>query len=74
MKARQSHSKFHVVVDAADRLTVDEQEALVSVVKRRLADRMRAELADDVCEGQKEFESGKLRPITPYKIMKELLS
>ena len=62
------------MVDAADRLTVDEQETLVAVLNRRLAERRRAELAEDIREGQKEFERGALRPTTPHKIMKELLS
>jgi hypothetical protein len=63
-----------VVVDAADRLTVEEQETLVTVLSRRLADRRRAELVRDIREGQKEFEQGALRPSTPEKIVKEILS
>jgi hypothetical protein len=63
-----------VIVDAADRLTVEEQETLVTVLNRRLADRRRAELARDIREGQKEFERGALRPSTPVKIVKEILS
>jgi len=41
---------------------------------RRLADRRRAELVRDIREGQKEFERGALRPSTPEKIVKEILS
>jgi hypothetical protein len=74
MKTAKRPSRFHVIVDAADRLTVDEQEALVDVLNRRLADRRRAELARDIREGQKEFERGALRPSTPEKIVKEILS
>jgi hypothetical protein len=74
MKTARRPSRFHVVVDAADRLTVDEQEALVAVLNRRLADRRPAELARDIREGQKEFARGALRPSTPEKIVKEILS
>ena len=74
MKATRRPSRFHVIVDAADRLTVEEQETLVTVLNRRLADRRRAELARDIREGQKEFERGILRPSTPEKIVKEILS
>jgi hypothetical protein len=70
----KSPSRFHVVVEAADRLTVEEQETLLEVLNRRLADRRRVELAADIREGQREFERGALRPTTPHEIMKEILS
>ena len=74
MKNPKPLSRFHVVVDAADRLTLEEQETLVAVLNRRLADRRRAELAADILEAQREFERGTLRPTTPDEIMKEILS
>ena len=74
MKNPKTLSRFHVVVDAADRLTLEEQETLVAVLNRRLADRRRAELAADILEAQREFERGALRPTTPDEIMKEILS
>ena len=70
----KSSSRFHVVVDAADRLTVEEQETLLEVLQRRLADRRRVELAADIRAGQREFEQGGLRPTTPDEIMKEILA
>jgi hypothetical protein len=69
---RKSPSRFHVVVDAADRLTVEEQETLVEVLHRRLAVRRRVELAADIRAGQREFERGALRPTPPDEIMKEI--
>jgi hypothetical protein len=74
MKNPKPPSRFHVVVDAADRLTLEEQETLVAVLNRRLADRRRAELAADILDAQREFERGALRPTTPDEIMKEILS
>lgn len=70
----KSPSRFHVVVEAADRLAVEEQETLITVLNQRLADRRRADLAADIREAQKEFERGVLRPTTPDEIMKEILS
>jgi polyphosphate kinase len=67
-------SSFHVVVEAADRLTEEEQETLIEVLNRRLADRRRAELVTDIQEALREFEGGALRPTTPDEIMKEILS
>jgi polyphosphate kinase len=67
-------STFHVIVEAADRLTKEEQEILIELLNRRLADRRRAELVKDVEDAQREFERGTLRPTTPDEIMKEILS
>jgi hypothetical protein len=61
-------------VEAADRLTEEEQETLIELLNRRLADRRRAQLVRDIQEAQREFESGALRPTTPNEIMKEILS
>jgi len=74
VKSPKRASKFHVVVEAADRLSLEEQETLVTVLNRRLADRRRAELAQDIREAHREFERGSLRPASPDDIMKELLS
>jgi hypothetical protein len=67
-------SSFHVVVEAADHLTQEEQETLIELLNRRLADRRRTELVADIQEAQREFESGTLRPTTPDDIMHEILS
>ena len=69
-----SAPSFDNVLEAADRLTVEEQEALVDVLNRRLAERRRAELARDVQDALREFESGAVRPATPDEIMREILS
>ncbi len=68
------NSKFYVVVEAADRLTVEEQQTLVTVLTRRMANRRRADLALDIREAQKEFDRGSLRPKTPDQIVKEIFS
>jgi polyphosphate kinase len=65
---------FHVVVEAADRLTEEEQETLIELLSRRLADRRRAQLVTDIQGAQREFGSGGLRPTSPDEIMKEILS
>jgi hypothetical protein len=70
----ESAPAFNTVLEAADRLTTEEQQTLVEVLNRRLADRRRAELVRDAQEAQREFESGTLRPATPDEIMKEILS
>jgi hypothetical protein len=64
---------FHSVVEAADRLTEEEQETLIELLNHRLADRRRAQLVTDIQEAQREFERRALRPTTPDEIMKEII-
>jgi hypothetical protein len=62
---------FSEVVDAADRLSIEEQEELLAIVRRRLAERRRAELVGDVEEARAEFAAGKARPVTVDELMDE---
>ena len=64
----------HVIVEAAGRLTEEEQEILIEILSRRLADHRRVELVKDVEDAQREFERGALRSTTGDEIMKEVLS
>jgi hypothetical protein len=65
---------FGQVLDWADGLTLDEQENLVSILQRRMADRRRAELARAVKEAREEFKSGRVRPATAAEILKRIVS
>lgn len=62
---------FADVVDAADKLSTDEQESLLKILHRRIAERNRARLAADVAEARAEFVSGGTRPATVQQIMDE---
>lgn len=64
---------FGTIVEAADQLPPEDQETLIEVLKSRLRDRRRMELAEDVHEAQKEFGEGRARPVTPAELMKEIL-
>jgi len=63
---------FSEVVDAADNLSVDEQETLVEILRRRIAKRNRDALARDVADARAEFQSGKTRPTSVSDIMDEV--
>jgi hypothetical protein len=62
---------FSDVVDAADLLSTEEQEELVEILRRRLAERRRAELVDEVVDARAEFAGGQARPATVDEIMDE---
>jgi hypothetical protein len=66
--------RFGDVLEAADRLSESEQENLIDVLRKRLVERRRQEIVEDVMESRRELESGKVRVVTPDELMDELLS
>jgi uncharacterized membrane protein len=62
------------VLDAAERLSDEEQETLVDVLRKRRAERRREEIAEDVREARREHRDGKTRPMTADELMNEILS
>ena len=66
-------SAFSEVLEAADRLSVDDQEALVAILHRRLALAGRRRITDDVKESRQEFSPGQCFPATPDELMREIL-
>lgn len=67
-------STFADVLEAVERLSVDEQEALVEIVRRRAAEQGRKRVAAEAAEARREFEAGRSRPTTPDDLMDEILS
>lgn len=62
------------VLDSIESLPEEQQESLLDIVRKRLAERRRAELVKSVAEARKEFKAGKLRPATPAEIMRKVLA
>ena len=65
---------FAEVVEAVDQLSLEEQETLIAILHRRLAQAGRQRLVDEIREAEQEFEQGKCRPMTPAELMREILS
>ena len=65
---------FGEVLEAADQLTPEDQEALIAILHRRLAQAGRERLAGDVQEARQEFAAGRCRPATPDELMREILT
>jgi len=63
---------FADVIDAIDKLSQDEQEELIDVVRHRLADAGRRRLAAGVAEARKEYASGQCRTVTPHELVREI--
>ncbi len=64
---------FIQILEAADRLQLEDQEDLIRILQNRLRDSRRAELIKDVQEAQQEFALGQCQPVTPEQLMEELL-
>ena len=65
---------FTKILEAADRLQLEDQEDLIRILQNRLRDRRRTELIQDVQEAQQEFILGGCKPVTPEQLMEELLA
>lgn len=64
---------FTKILEAADRLQLEDQEDLIRILQNRLRDRLRAELIQDVQEAQQEFVLGECKPVTPPKFIWEVV-
>lgn len=65
---------FAQVLDLAGELGVEEQESLVEVLQRRLAERRREALLVAVASARREFRRGHCRPATPKEIVEHILA
>lgn len=64
-------TSFAEIVDAADRLTSDEQETLIEILRHRIARRNRESLLRDVAEARAEFRQTKQNTSSVREIMDE---
>lgn len=65
---------FGQVLEAADRLSPEEQETLIDILRRRAIESRRREIARDIRGAQQEFRKGRCRTTTPAEIVKEITS
>ena len=65
---------FGEILEAIETLSLEDQETLKEILHRRLIERRREELVQDVQQAQQEFQAGQCRPVTPEDLMKEIVS
>ena len=65
---------FGEVLEGIDALSLEDQEILKEILHRRIIERRRGELVQDVQQAQQEFQAGQCRPVTPEELTKEILS
>jgi hypothetical protein len=64
---------FGEVLEAADKLSPDEQEELVAVLNRRLARAGRMRVATEIQDARREFADGRCCPTSVDDLMNEIL-
>ena len=65
-------NKINNVLEEFDSLTIEEQEVVVDIEKKRLIERKRELLVKNVKEAEDEFESGKMKSQNFDDIMKTI--
>ena len=65
---------FGDVLEAADNLSAEEQETLIDVLRRRLIERRRKNLATEIQGAREEFKAGACHPISADDLIKEIMS
>jgi hypothetical protein len=65
---------FGEVLDAIDKLSQEEQETLLDIVQRRIAERGRKLLTAEIQEARQEFAAGRCQSTTADELMTEILS
>jgi len=67
-----SVSRLDQVLESIEDLSVDEQETLIDLIRHRLAERRRSEIAANIAQAQVEYQTGKVFRGTVTQIMDEL--
>jgi len=63
---------FGNVLDAIDKLSLEEQETLMDIVQRRVTARSRKLLTAEIREARQEFAEGRCQAATTDELMKEV--
>jgi hypothetical protein len=64
---------FGEVLEAADHLSHEEQEELIFILHRRLAQAARQRLVAEIQEAHQEWVEGRCSPASPDELMREIL-
>ena len=65
---------FEEVLEDIETLSLEDQEILIEILHRRIVERRREELAQDVQQARQEFQAGQCRPVTPEQLLNEIES
>jgi len=65
-------SRFEAVLESVETLSADDQELLLDLIRKRLAERRRAEIATNIAESRAEYRAGRVHRGTVDDLMAEI--
>ena len=68
----QTTTQFETILESVERLPEDDQAVLVELVRQRLAERRRHEIAKNIAESREEYQSGKVQRGTVDDLLAEM--
>jgi hypothetical protein len=63
---------FADVLDAADRLSLEDQEHVVEILHHRIVERRREELANEIHQADEAFRAGQTEPRSAEELLREI--
>ena len=64
-------SLFQELIETIESLSLDDQELLIEIVRKRLIQQRRTELAADIAEAREDYRRGEVRRGTVADLIKE---
>jgi predicted AAA+ superfamily ATPase len=64
--------RFADLLDAVDGLPIQEQAELIEIVRKRLIEHRRDELASEIEESRRDFQAGRCAPAAPDEILRDI--
>ncbi len=65
-------SKFNDAMEIIESLSIEEQEELLEIERKRLIDKKRKMLIEDIAEAEKDLENGNYITGTPEELVKAI--
>ena len=72
MSTRAPTSRFQEIIEVVENLPPDDQALLIEIIRRRLIQQRRTELAADIAEARNAYERGEVRRSGVANLMQEL--
>ncbi len=72
MSTRAPTSRFQETIEVVENLPPDDQALLIEIIRRRLIQQRRTELAADIAEARNAYERGEVRRSGVANLMQEL--
>lgn len=63
---------FQAAIDAVEAVVPQDREALIELLRKRMIEDRRSEIAESIAQTRREYEAGEVRKGTPDELIAEL--